>query len=129
MNSPQAHAPEVEVVVSDCSARDAGSLFAELCRHFGSDRCAEDIPHETSGSRPTMWTGRFDTSAPAAESPATPSPPSLSGPVKAEVQGEPRAVERLRRALDETFVVQQLGTVAGDQEVEVELQLESRRPA
>ncbi|MET8633911.1 hypothetical protein ABZX69_30880 [Streptomyces sp. NPDC004074] len=126
MNSPVAHAPQVEVVVSGCSASDAGSLFAELCRHFSSDRRAEDTPHETAGSRPTMWTGTFDTSG----VPGTPEqpapPPSLSGPVKAELQGEPRAVERLRHALDEMFVVHQLGVVAGDQEVDVELRLESR---
>ncbi len=35
-------------------------------------------------------------------------------------------MERLRHALDETFVVHQLGVVAGDQEVDVELRLESR---
>ncbi|MFI9646405.1 hypothetical protein ACIHAA_08955 [Streptomyces sp. NPDC052040] len=125
MNSPPAHAPQVEVVVSDCSATDAGSLFAELCRHFGSDRCAEDAPHETSGSRPTMWTGTFDTSASPGGSPG-PEPAPLSGSVKAELQGEPRAVERLRHALDEMFVVHQLGVVAGDQEVDVELRLENR---
>ncbi|MER6129707.1 hypothetical protein ABT173_45565 [Streptomyces sp. NPDC001795] len=129
MNSPLSHAPQVEVVVSDCSAADAGSLFAELCRRFGSDRAADEAPHETQGSRPTMWTGTFDISAtPGASGRAAP-PPSLSGPVTAELQGEPRAVERLRRALDETFVVHQLGVVAGDQEVDVELRLESRARA
>jgi hypothetical protein len=125
VNSPVSHAPQVEVVVSDCSAEDAGSLFAELCRHFGSDRAAEDAPHEAHRSRPTMWTGTFDTSAPPATAGHTP-PPPLSGPVRAELQGEPRAVERLRRALDEMYAVRQLGVVAGDQEVDVELRLESR---
>jgi hypothetical protein len=126
VNSPVAHAPQVEVVVSDCSASDAGNLFAELCRHFGSDRGAEDVPRESKGARPTMWTGTFDTSADHGTSGGTASPPLLSGPVKAELQGEPRAVERLRRTLDETFLVHQLGVVAGDQEVDVELRLESR---
>ncbi|WP_055489221.1 hypothetical protein [Streptomyces sp. TP-A0356] len=129
MNSPLSHAPEVEVVVSDCSPEDAGSLFAELCRRFESDRCADDAPHRAEGSRPTMWTGTFDTSATHGEPRRAEPPPHLSGPVKAELQGEPRAVERLRRALDETFDVQQLGVVAGDQEVDVELRLESREPA
>ncbi|MGI5134490.1 MULTISPECIES: hypothetical protein [unclassified Streptomyces] len=124
MNSPVAHAPQVEVVVSDCSASDAGRLFAELCRRFGSDRSAEDVPHETEGSRPTMWTGTFDTSATSGPSEQM-SPPSLSGPVKLEVQGEPLAVERLRQALDAMYDVHQLGVVAGDQEVDVELRLES----
>ncbi|MFD0502549.1 hypothetical protein ACFQ0G_05415 [Streptomyces chiangmaiensis] len=84
------------------------------------------MPHETAGSRPTMWTGTFDmSSAPGAPERLEP-PASLSGPVKAELQGEPRAVERLRRALDAMYVVHQLGVVAGDQEVDVELRLESR---
>jgi hypothetical protein len=126
VNSPVSHAPQVEVVVSDCSAADAGSLFAELCRHFGSDRAAEDAPHEAHRTRPTMWTGTFDTSAAPGTAGRTAPPPPLSGPVKAELQGEPRAVERLRSALDELYAVHQLGVVAGDQEIDVELRLESR---
>ncbi|MCN9240517.1 hypothetical protein NGF19_06870 [Streptomyces sp. RY43-2] len=130
MNAPRPHAPQVEVVISGCSATDAGSLFAELCRRFGSDRAAEEAPHEATGGRPTMWTGTFDTSAThGGPARTTGQAPRLSGPVTAELQGEPRAVECLRRALDETFVVHQLGLVAGDQEVDVELRLESRTPA
>jgi len=129
VNSPLPHAPQVEVVVSDCSAADAGSLFAELCRHFSSDRATDEAPQEAVSGRPTMWTGTFDTSAAPGASRRTAPPPHLSGPVAAELQGEPQAVERLRRALDETFVVHQLGVVAGDQEVDVELRLESRTPA
>ncbi|MFD1657173.1 hypothetical protein ACFSL4_02720 [Streptomyces caeni] len=126
MSSPVSHVPQVEVVVSGCSAADAGSLFAELCRRFGSDRSLDDAPHETAGVRPTMWTGTFDTSAAPGRFGRTAPPPPLSGQVTAELQGEPRAVERLRRALDETFVVHQVGAVSGDQEIEVELRLESR---
>ncbi|MFF3906281.1 hypothetical protein ACFYZJ_09750 [Streptomyces sp. NPDC001848] len=126
MNASETHVPQVEVVVSDCSATDAGNLFAELCRHFGSDRAAGEAPHEAHTSRPTMWTGTFDTSATRGTPERTSPPPPLSGPVKAELQGEPRAVERLRRALDELYAVHQLGVVAGDQEVDVELRLESR---
>ncbi|MGW5093915.1 hypothetical protein ACWEQU_21235 [Streptomyces nodosus] len=126
MNTPLSHTLPVEVVVSDCSAADAGSLFAELCRRFGSDRAADETPHESAGTRPTIWAGTFDTSvAHGTAGPMTASPP-LSGPVKAELQGEPLAVERLRHALDEMFLVRQLGVVAGDQEVDVELRLESR---
>ncbi|MEU8590077.1 hypothetical protein AB0C59_24220 [Streptomyces sp. NPDC048664] len=124
MDSDAAHAPQVEVVISDCSASDAGQLFAELCRHFGSDRRAEDMPQDCHQARPSVWTGTFDMSR---EIPGgTSAPGALSGPVTAELQGEPRAVERLRRLLDETFLVHQLGVVAGDQEVDVELRLENR---
>ncbi|NJP72347.1 hypothetical protein [Streptomyces sp. C1-2] len=126
MNAPAQSAPNVQVVLSDCSATDAGHLFTELCRHFDSDRGADDVPpHDTEGSRPTMWTGTFDTSAPAG-TPDAPRPPRLSGPVKAEVQGEPQAVSRLREALEETFTVEELGHVSGDQEIELELRLQNR---
>ncbi len=126
MNAPAQSAPHVQVVLSDCSATDAGHLFTELCRHFDSDRGADDTPpHDTEGSRPTMWTGTFDTSAPAG-APDAPRTPPLSGSVKAEVQGEPQAVSRLREALAETFAVEEVGHVSGDQEVELELCLRNR---
>jgi hypothetical protein len=126
VNAPAQSAPHVQVVLSDCSATDAGHLFTELCRHFDSDRGADDVPpHDTEGSRPTMWTGTFDTSAPAG-TPDAPHAPRLSGPVTAEVQGEPQAVSRLRDALEETFTVEELGRASGDQEVELELRLQNR---
>lgn len=46
--------------------------------------------------------------------------------MKAEVQGEPQAVSRLREALEETFTVEELGHVSGDQEIELELRLQNR---
>jgi hypothetical protein len=126
VNAPAQSAPHVEVVLSDCSATDAGHLFTELCRHFDSDRGGDGTPpHDTEGSRPTMWTGTFDTSAPAG-APDAPQAPPLSGPVTAEVQGEPRAVSRLRAVLEETFAVEELGHVSGDQEVELELRVRNR---
>ncbi|MFF4350140.1 hypothetical protein [Streptomyces sp. NPDC001530] len=116
-------ASQVQVVLSDCSAADAGQLFAVLCGRFASDRCAEDEPREAKG-HPTVWTGTFDT-AEEPEGAAVP-PGRLSGPVTAEVQGTPFAVQRLRHTLDETFAVQELGKDAGDQEVQVKLRLEAR---
>jgi hypothetical protein len=124
VNAPAQSAPQVQVVLSDCSATDAGHLFTELCRHFDSDRGADSAPHDTEGARPTMWTGTFDTSAPAA-TPDAPHAPPLSGPVRAELQGEPKAVTRLREALEETFSVHELGSASGDQEIEVELRLDN----
>jgi hypothetical protein len=45
--------------------------------------------------------------------------------VRAELQGEPKAVTRLREALEETFSVHELGSASGDQEIEVELRLDN----
>ncbi|MEU9211905.1 hypothetical protein AB0D27_29230 [Streptomyces sp. NPDC048415] len=115
---------EVQVVLSDCSAADAGRLFAVLCGHFASDRCAEDQPHHVEEHhRPTVWTGTFDTSASPGGTAAPIEP--LSGSVSVEAQGSHLAVKRLRRALGEVFTVHETGEDAGDQEVQVQLRLDS----
>ncbi|MGW0824496.1 hypothetical protein [Streptomyces sp. NPDC002845] len=122
MTLPRLPVSHVQVVVSDCSAEDAGRLFAALCTQFASDRGAHDEPHETPWDRPTVWTGTFDLSG---ETGNVPHPEPLTGPVMAEVQGSPLAVRRLRRVLEENFAVHEVGHIAGDQEVEVELRLEA----
>jgi hypothetical protein len=124
MSTSPLAASQVQVVLSDCSAADAGSLFAALCSRFSSDRCAEDRPHETEGNRPTMWTGTFDTSGTSGDDPVPPA--QLSAPVTADIQGGPLAVKHLREALGDAFTVHQLGEEAGDQEVEVQLRLENK---
>ncbi|AVH54917.1 MULTISPECIES: hypothetical protein [Streptomyces] len=116
-------ASQVQVVLSDCSAEDAGRLFAVLCGQFSSDRCAEDEPHERAEHRPTVWSGTFDT-ATAPKSTAKPTA-RLSGPVSLEAQGTPGAVQRLRDVLDEAFTVQERTEEAGDQEVQVRLRVDS----
>jgi hypothetical protein len=55
--------------------------------------------------------------------PAEVSGVTLAGTVTADLQGCPVAVERLCRTLDAAFAVEKVGTVAGDQEVEVQLRL------
>ncbi|MFI6490125.1 hypothetical protein [Streptomyces sp. NPDC050564] len=114
---------QVQVVLSDCSAADAGHLFAVLCSRFASDRCAEDEIREAEGHHPTVWTGTFDTED-APEGAAVPTG-RLSGPVTAEVQGTPHAVQVVRETLREAFALSELGEDAGDQEVQVQLRLEA----
>ncbi|MET7851839.1 hypothetical protein AB0D78_03450 [Streptomyces avermitilis] len=120
MNTQSPPASEVQVVLTDCSATDAGHLFAALRRRFECDRDESDSPAEA----PTAWTATFDTAAvcPPASGASVP----LSGPVTAEVQGSPHAVRELEDALAEVFTVHEVGSVSGDQEVEVELRLEPR---
>ncbi|MGW7192384.1 hypothetical protein ACWGIP_25050, partial [Streptomyces sp. NPDC054838] len=57
--------------------------------------------------------------------PAPTGPVALDGTVRVGVQGGPRAVDRVLFALTEAFTVEAKGTVAGDQEREVELLLRS----
>ncbi|MET7604314.1 hypothetical protein ABZS96_17625 [Streptomyces avermitilis] len=120
MNTQSPPASEVQVVLTECSATDAGHLFAALRRRFECDREDSDSPAEA----PTAWTATFDTAAvcPPASGEAVP----LSGPVTAEVQGSPHAVRELEDALADVFTVHEVGSVSGDQEVEVELRLEPR---
>ncbi|MET7910096.1 hypothetical protein ACFYS7_17125 [Streptomyces avermitilis] len=117
-------ASQVQVVLSDCPAADARRLFDVLSGRFASDRGPEDQPQETEENRPKVWTGTFDTShavagvrAPEAE---------LSAPVTADVQGGHLAVKLLREALAEVFTVHELGGDAGDQEIQVQLRLDSK---
>jgi hypothetical protein len=117
-------ASQVEVVLSDCSAADAGNLFQALKGRFASDRDSGDEPHEVGQRRPTVWTGTFDMSRPV-EHTGAPSA-HLSAPVTIDVQGSPDAVRHLREALGECFTVHELGADSGDQEVEVQLRLERR---
>ncbi|MFF6999913.1 hypothetical protein ACFY93_33975 [Streptomyces sp. NPDC008313] len=132
MNALRLPASQVQVVLSDGSAADAGTVFEVLEGRFACDRTAEEAPREDESHRPTVWTSTFDLPAPAeaAESAggtgegAQASPARLSGPVTAEVQGTHLAVRRLREVLEEAFTVQEAGTDAGDQEIQVQLRLE-----
>ncbi|WP_223281256.1 hypothetical protein [Streptomyces antnestii] len=108
----------VEVVLGDCSAPDADAVFRFLGDHFDSDR-GEAVPHRPEGPRPPAWTGHFD----VARSPADVTGVVLAGTVTAELQGCPVAVRRLCETLDAAFALEKVGSVSGDQEVEVQIRL------
>ncbi|MEU8484709.1 hypothetical protein [Streptomyces sp. NPDC048641] len=110
----------VEVVLGDCSAPDADAVFHLLADHFDHDR-GEAVPHGNEGPRPAAWTGNFLVE----HVPAEVAGMVLAGTVTADLQGCPVAVERLCRTLDAAFAVEKVGTVAGDQEVEVQLHLKN----
>ncbi|MEU6660028.1 hypothetical protein [Streptomyces sp. NPDC046821] len=109
---------QVEVVLCDCSAPDADAVFHLLGDHFESDR-GETVPHGEEGPRPAAWTGHFH----VAHSPAEVSAMVLAGTVTAELQGGPVAVERVCRTLGTAFAMEKVGSVSGDQEVDVQLRL------
>ncbi|MEV8033550.1 hypothetical protein ACFYW8_01025 [Streptomyces sp. NPDC002742] len=123
MSVQQLPASTVHVMLGDCSAADAKSVLAVLSGHFTADRESADEPHESASGRPTVWTALFDTAGdlrggagPVVE---------LSGQPTVEAQGGPLATLRLREALGAAFTVHELGTEAGDQEVQMKLRLDS----
>ncbi|MFB7243505.1 hypothetical protein CW362_01575 [Streptomyces populi] len=124
MSVQQLPASTVHVMLGDCSAADAKSVLGVLCGRFTADREGADEPHESGSGRPTVWTVLFDT---AGDPGGTPGPVvELSGQPTVEAQGGPLATRRLREALDAVFTVHELGTEAGDQEVQMKLRLDSR---
>lgn len=136
MNTSQQPLYQVQVVLSDCLAEDAARIFDALCAHFVSDRCTGEHVHrsETEPDRPTVWTGTFELPDDPADEVseegsrggrAQPGP--LSGPVDLDSQGSPKAVRRLKEVLEETFSVREVGAIAGDQEVQLQLRLEGAR--
>ncbi|MEU4083450.1 hypothetical protein [Streptomyces aureus] len=124
MSVQQLPASTVHVMLGDCSAADAKTVLGVLCGRFTADREGADEPHESGSGRPTVWTVLFDT---AAEPGSGAGPvPQLSGQPTVEAQGGPQATQRLREALDAAFTVHELGTEAGDQEVQMKLRLDAK---
>ncbi|MFF1379775.1 hypothetical protein [Streptomyces sp. NPDC058308] len=117
---PRSHpsAELVQVVLGECSVADADTVFTVLRAHFPSDR-GVDAPRQTEQESPAVWTGEFR----VAGSPGPARGVLLAGPVTADLQGGPVAVAHLREALEAAFVVSPVGTVSGDQEIEVQLRL------
>ncbi|MFF3883938.1 hypothetical protein [Streptomyces sp. NPDC001914] len=123
MSVQQLPASTVHVMLGDCSAADAKSVLSVLCGRFTADRERADEPHESGSGRPTVWTVLFDT---AGDPSGTAGPVGeLSGQPVVEAQGGPLATQRLREVLAAAFTVHELGTEAGDQEVQMKLRLDS----
>ncbi|NSC22123.1 hypothetical protein FM076_13355 [Streptomyces albus subsp. chlorinus] len=109
---------EVSVELSDCACEDAEAVFRVLSGLFPSD-WGELRPE---GRKANVWLSRFDVTREAAQPDVVP----LGSRVTAELQGSPYAVERLHRTLLEAFGVVEVLEVAGDQEKQLRLRLESR---
>ncbi|GAA0589416.1 hypothetical protein [Streptomyces crystallinus] len=115
----------VQVVLSACSAADAETVLAALCRYFSVDAGDEGTGHGPASpdpARPTVWTARFDTS----RVPEEVSRSALGDTVTVDAQGGPVAVARLRDVLHRTFEVEDAGTASGDQEVDLQMRLRGR---
>ncbi|PZT73494.1 MULTISPECIES: hypothetical protein [unclassified Streptomyces] len=116
------HDQEVSVVLGECPEDDARTVFDALRAAFTTDRSSADVPHETAGRRPTVWTATVDVSEARVISGSV----RLGGPVTLDVQGGYGAVDRLRAGLADAFAVRVVGTVSGDQEEEVRLRLDNK---
>jgi hypothetical protein len=106
------------VQLSECGGADAEAVFEVLDALFPSDwePGAERLKAD-------VWMAQFDI---AQGSEQRPEPTVLATPVAAELQGPPGAVDKLHRVLDDAFTVREELHVAGDQETQLRLRLESR---
>ncbi|MEU9163425.1 hypothetical protein AB0D29_24540 [Streptomyces sp. NPDC048424] len=110
-------AAEVVVTATHCSEEAARVLLEVLERAFPASS-AEGVAREPGPhGRTTVWCTTVDTADP----PVTTEPMGLDGTVEVGLQGGPRAVDRVVAALTDAFVVEDRGTVAGDQEKEIDL--------
>ncbi|QKW10032.1 hypothetical protein HUT18_30055 [Streptomyces sp. NA04227] len=121
MNRADDPAAQVVVEIGGKAGRDAHTVFCALRTAYTSDREADDEPQQSADGRTTVWAATFDVSEVHEE----PAPARLEEPVTATVQGGYQAVDNLRRTLGSAFAVRVVGTAAGDQEKEVQLELES----
>ncbi|MEV5596093.1 hypothetical protein [Streptomyces sp. NPDC052496] len=118
------NAEPAEVVLSAQSTADAETVLSTLRSCFASDRADGDTAHDQrkQPGHPTVWTETFETSEVRGD--VRPNA-DLSAAVTADLQGSHLAVDRLRDVLTRAFSVRTEGTVSGDQEVELQIVLES----
>ncbi|MEU9286186.1 hypothetical protein AB0D57_16055 [Streptomyces sp. NPDC048275] len=113
----------VTVSLTGASKQDAATVFDVLRTAFPIDRPADVVPHEQPGDRPAVWTAEFEPTQKRV--PIGPTP--LEGSLSATLQGGYVAVDQLCEALRAAFAVDERGTASGDQEKEVDLQLQGKR--
>ncbi|MFF2385615.1 hypothetical protein [Streptomyces sp. NPDC058108] len=113
----------VTVFLTGASQEDATTVFDVLRAAFPADGSADPARLDLSGDQPVAWSAEFD---PTREFVPT-GPTSLRGELTATLQGGYVAVDRLCKALDAAFTVDEQGMASGDQEKEVDLQLRTKR--
>lgn len=113
----------VSVQLTDCAREDADTVLAVLWSAFpqSADRRSEvsGRAHDTDAEGPTVWTVTVETVGEVGPGER----PRLSGPVTTTLAGGYHAVDLVRQALTSVFVVEDLGSVSGDQEQEVRLRM------
>ncbi|NLU68685.1 hypothetical protein [Streptomyces sp. HNM0574] len=119
MTAVREDATQVSVQISEGAWRDVETVFRVLGTLFETDRGAH-APHQATVGHPHVWAAQLTVEPPWER----PRPTPLTGPVTAELQGTPQAVDTLARALTDAFVVREEGMASGDQERQVWLRLE-----
>ncbi|MEU8842071.1 hypothetical protein AB0D97_23500 [Streptomyces roseus] len=114
---------EVVVAVGDCSEEDARAVLDLLERSFPAESGAGGAAG--GGGAATVWSAVLDAAEPAEPAERQAAPVRLNGAVTVTLQGGPRAVERVQAALAARFTVEEMGSVSGDQEREIELRIRS----
>ncbi|MEV6317752.1 hypothetical protein [Streptomyces sp. NPDC051776] len=119
------HSDHVSVHLTDCSPRDADSVFDALLAAFPAAVDLETGAHCERHPRldnPMVWIKTFDVRTSGAAEPE-----ALAGEVTADLFGCHRPVRRLEEALARSFRTEEEGhVVPGDQEVQVRLRLTGR---
>lgn len=121
MISTEGGASRVSVLLSDCACEDALAVLGTLGAMYDSDRPAVE-PGGVENRDATVWSASYDVVG-AGRQPGT---AVLHGPVDADLQGPPHAVDQLAEAMNGSFTVHTGRAASGDQESEIELHLENR---
>ncbi|MFI6645386.1 hypothetical protein [Streptomyces sp. NPDC050504] len=130
--------PQVQALLDRCTPQDAYTVMAVLRDRFGGDRAIGGDPG-VPRSRSQVWTvvlvaeeqvvghreEREESATGRNGSGGTAHMTHLHGTVDAALQGPPVAVRRVLTELRGAFGVRAVGQVAGDQEIEVQVRLES----
>lgn len=113
-------AGEVVVTATEC-AREAGRAVIDLLERAFPLEPAAPVGGVAAEAGPaggaTVWSATVDASKPPRPIGTVP----LDGTVRVGLQGGPRAVDQVVAFLADSFTVVGRGTVAGDQEKEVDL--------
>ncbi|MCB5181548.1 hypothetical protein [Streptomyces antimicrobicus] len=134
-------ADHVGVHLTGCDHETALAVFAVLQAAF-EDPTAAERPADRAGSgagagtgtgagtgaegniTATVWSATVAAGVPAARH--STAPPPLVGPVTVELYGDADPVRHVREELERAFVVEHLGTVPGEHELETRLRLTAR---
>lgn len=119
MISTEGGASRVSVLLSDCACEDALAVLRTLGGMYDSDHPVVEPGGAEVGSA-TVWSASYDVVGAGRQPEAT----VLHGPVDAELQGPPHAVDLLAESIKGAFTVRTGRAASGDQETEIQLRLE-----
>ncbi|MER5928915.1 hypothetical protein [Streptomyces sp. NPDC002054] len=118
-------AHQVSVHLSDCAHETADTVLDVLRAAFSEVVAAERTGQGSTAATPaTVWSMAVDARSRREEH--GPAPAHLGSPVTAELYGSADPIRLVRQELQKAFVVEHLGTVPGEHEMESRLRLTNR---